>query len=304
VPQAICNDIAIEYETFGSERGRPLLLIAGLASQMVIWPDEFCRRLAGAGHFAIRFDNRDCGLSSKIESGGIPDISAIMNAVQEGRPIAAPYTLSDMADDAVGLMDALGLDRAHVCGLSMGGMIAQTMAIESPDRLASLISVMSTTGQPDLPGPTPEAMQAMVSSPPWERSAYIRYLTGVYRAFSGGSRAFDDRLAADISARAYDRAFYLMSFPRHLAAVFASGSRRDKLRRIDVPTLVIHGDCDPLVPPEHGRATAAAIPGAVFVLVSGLGHGLTFPAVWDEIIAAIADHTLHAQSPSYPFGGC
>jgi pimeloyl-ACP methyl ester carboxylesterase len=291
VPQAICNGITIEYETIGSDKDRPLLLIAGLASQMVIWPDEFCRRLAAEGHFVIRFDNRDTGLSSKIESGGIPDVASVMAAAQSGQPVAAPYTLSDMAADAVGLMDALGFDRAHVCGLSMGGMIAQTMAIESPGRVASLVSIMSSTGQPGLPGPTPEAMQAMMSVPPWERSAYIRYLKEVYRTFAGGSPAFDGEMAADIAARAYDRSFYLMGFSRQLAAVFASGSRLEALGRVGAPTLVIHGDVDPLVPAEHGRATAAAIPGARFVLIEGLGHGLTFPALWDEMIAAISTHT-------------
>lgn len=291
MPEASVNDITIVYETIGSEIDRPLLLIAGLASQLVTWPDEFCRRLADAGHFVIRFDHRDCGLSSKIESGGIPDIDALMAARQEGKPVDAPYTLSDMAADAVGLLDALPLERAHVCGLSMGGMIAQVMAVEFPERVASLVSMMSSTGAPDLPGPTAEALKAMTSSPPLERGAYIEYLTGVYRAFSGGSQAFDAKTADAIGANVYDRSVYLPGFARHLAAVVATGERTEMLGRISAPTLVIHGTSDPLVPAEHGRATTEAVPGARLVLIDGLGHGLTYPSLWDEIVSAICSIT-------------
>jgi pimeloyl-ACP methyl ester carboxylesterase len=294
VPQAKVNDITIAYETIGSENDRPLLLITGLASQMVTWPDAFCSRLVDAGHFVIRFDNRDCGLSSKLESGGVPNVETLMADAQAGKPVKAPYRLSDMAADAVGLLDKLGLDRAHVCGLSMGGMIAQLMAVEYPDRVASLISMMSTTGRPGLPGPTPEAMQAMLSMPPIERSAYVRYLTGVYRAFAGGSEAFDEQLSDAIAGQAYDRSFYLMGFARQMAAIIASGNREEKLSKVTAPTLVIHGTSDSLVPIDHGRATADAIPGAELVLIEQLGHGLTFPTLWDEIIAAIASRTRSA----------
>lgn len=294
MPEAEVNDITIAYETIGSDKDRPLLLIAGLSSQMVTWPDEFCSRLAAAGHFVIRFDNRDCGLSTKIESGGVPDVEALMVARQQGQPIDPPYTLSDMAADAVGLLDRLGLNRVHVCGLSMGGMIAQVMAAEFSDRVASLISMMSTTGKPDLPGPTAEAMAAMVSTPPWERNSYIRYLTGVYRAFAGGSEAFDEDVSNTIAAQAYDRSFYLMGFPRQMAAIIASGSREEMLAHVTAPTLVIHGTSDPLVSSDHGRATARAVPGAGLVLIEQLGHGLAFPSLWDEIISAITAHTQPA----------
>jgi pimeloyl-ACP methyl ester carboxylesterase len=261
---------------------------------MVTWPDEFCNRLAADGHFVIRFDNRDCGLSSKIESGGVPDVEALMVAKQQGQPIDPPYTLSDMATDAAGLLDTLGLDQVHVCGLSMGGMIGQMMAVEFPDRVASLISMMSTTGKPELPGPTEEAMEAMISMPPWERESYIRYLTGVYRAFAGGSEAFDEEVSNTIAARAYDRCFYLMGFPRQMAAIIASGSREEKLAGVKAPTLVLHGTSDPLVSVDHGRATANAIPGAKLALIEQLGHGLAFPSLWDEIISTISDHTQAA----------
>jgi pimeloyl-ACP methyl ester carboxylesterase len=296
VPEAEVNDITIAYETIGSENDRPLLLIAGLTSQMVTWPDEFCRRLVAAGHFVIRFDNRDCGLSSKIESGGVPDVEALMADARAGKPVEAPYSLSDMAADAVGLLAILGLDRAHVCGLSMGGMIAQLMAVEYPDRVVSLISMMSTTGRPGLPGPTPEATQAMLSMPPVERGAYVRYLTGVYRAFAGESQAFDAKLSDAVAGQAYDRSFYLMGFARQMAAIMASGNREEKLAQVTAPTLVIHGTSDSLVPPDHGRATADAIPDAELVLIEQLGHGLSFPALWDEIVSAIASHTRVAAT--------
>ena len=296
MPEASINDITIAYETMGSENDRPLLLIAGLSSQLVTWPDEFCSRLAAAGHYVIRFDNRDCGLSSKIESGGVPDVEALMVAKLEGNPIDPPYTLSDMAADAIGMVDALGVDRVHACGLSMGGMIAQMMAIEFPERIASMVSMMSTTGKPELPGPTPEAMDAMISTPPWERGADVRYLTGVYRAFAGGSEAFDEALSDTISGQAYDRSFYLMGFPRQMAAIIASGSREEKLAGVKAPTLVIHGTSDPLVSIEHGQATADAIPGAKLTLIEQLGHGLAFPSLWDEIISAIAAHTQAAAN--------
>lgn len=286
---------SIYYETMGAENGRPLLLIAGLASQLVSWPEEFCRRLAAAGHFVIRFDNRDCGLSAKMEAAGIPDLAALGAAARGGRPVAAPYRLSEMAADAVRLLDRLGLPRAHICGLSMGGMIAQLMAVEHPERVASLISMMSTTSEPDLPGPSEQAAAAMMSTPPWERGAYVRYLVAVYRAFAGGSPAFDAETAADIAARSYDRSFYPEGFGRQMAAIIADGGRRGRLRQVKAPTLVIHGDCDPLLPIEHGRDTAAAVAGARLLLVAGLGHGLAFPALWDELVAAIAAHTRQAS---------
>ena len=291
MPETTVGDITIAYETIGSDKDRPILLIAGLSSQMVTWPDEFCDRLAATGHYVIRFDNRDCGLSTKIESGGVPDVEALMVAKLEGKPINPPYTLSDMAADAVGLLDRLGLERVHACGLSMGGMIAQMMAIEFPARVASLTSMMSTTGKQDLPGPTSEALDAMISVPPWERESYIRYLTGVYRAFAGGSEAFDEKISNTIGGQAYDRRFYLMGFPRQMAAIIACGNREDRLAGVTAPTLVIHGTSDPLVSIDHGRATADAVPGARLVLIEQLGHGLVFPSLWDEIISAITAHT-------------
>lgn len=285
------NGIEIEYELFGKSNDRPLVLIMGLGTQMIGWPEGFCEKLANEGHFVVRFDNRDAGLSSKMEDAGMPDIMAHIQTIMEGGSIDAPYTLSDMALDAIGLMDMLGMDRSHVCGLSMGGMIAQTMAIEHPDRVLSLISMESSTGEKDLPDPSPKAQEAMFSFPPLEREANIEHRTGVFRAFSGGSDKFDEKVERELSARSYDRCFYPEGFTRQFAAILASGDRKEALKTVTAPTLVIHGGQDPLVPPEHGRATTEAISGARFLVVKGLGHGLSYPDLWDEIIKAITAHT-------------
>jgi pimeloyl-ACP methyl ester carboxylesterase len=291
MPVVKANDIDIEYETIGESSGRPLILIMGLASQLVHWPEEFCRKLADQGHFVIRFDNRDAGLSSKMEDGGLPDLMKAMEAYQQGQPVEAPYTLSDMAADTVGLMDALQIDRAHICGLSMGGMIAQVMACEHPQRIRSIVCLSSSIGDPTLPPATPEAMDAMMSTPPPDRAAYLEYSAGVYRAFAAGSDKYDEELQKEISGVAYDRLLYPAGFIRQLAAIWASGHRQKALAEVRIPTLVIHGTHDALVSVAHGRATADAIPGAKLLVVEGLGHGVSYPALWDEIVAAIAEHT-------------
>jgi len=285
------NGIDIEYDTFGDRNGSPLLLIMGLSSQMVAWPESFCRKLARSGHWVLRFDNRDVGLSSKIEGVGLPDLMAAMAAHLQGQPVAAPYTLSDMAADAVRLMDALKLENAHVCGLSMGGMIAQVMALEYPQRVTSLISMESSTGDPTLPSADPQAMEAMLSPPPQDRAGYIQHAVEVFRAFSGGSDKFDETLEKELSANSYDRSFYPAGFVRQLAAILASGDRTESLASVTAPTLVIHGASDPLVPLAHGRATARAIPGAKLLVIEGLGHGIAYPTLWDEIVDAITQHT-------------
>jgi len=272
----------------------------GLSSQMVAWPESFCRKLARSGHWVLRFDNRDVGLSSKIDGVGLPDLMAAMAAHLQGQPVAAPYTLSDMAADAVRLMDALKLENAHVCGLSMGGMIAQVMALEYPQRVTSLISMESSTGDPTLPPADPQTMEAMLSPPPQDRAGYIQHAVEVFRAFSGGSDKFDETLEKELSANSYDRSFYPAGFVRQLAAILASGDRTESLASVTAPTLVIHGANDPLVPPAHGRATARAIPGAKLLVVKGLGHGIAYPALWDQIVGAITQHTSAAAGRERP----
>lgn len=289
------NGIEIEFDTFGDSGARPLLLIMGLAGQLVAWPVEFCEKLVARGHFVIRFDNRDVGLSTKMEDAGLPGIMATMSQYKSGQSVNAPYTLSDMAVDTVGLMDGLGLGSAHICGLSMGGMIAQTMAGTHPERVRSLISMESGTGDPTLPPPTPEAMQAMMSPPPKDRDAFIEHMVSTMRSFSGGSEQFDENLERHAAEISYDRCFYPVGFARQLTAIYASGNRTQKLGSVSAPTLVIHGADDPLAPLEHGQATAAAITGAKLVVIQGLGHGISYPALWDKIVEEIAAHTARAS---------
>lgn len=290
------NGIEICYETFGKKKGRPLILVMGLATQMIAWPEPFCRMLAEAGHFVVRFDNRDIGQSTRMKRLYVPDVEGLMAETAAGRQVWVPYTLLDMADDAIGLMDALKIDRAHVCGMSMGGMIAQVMALEYPERLMSLTSMMSTTGEPDLPPATPEAMAAMMSSPPAKRAAYIDHMAGIYRTFAGGSEFYDENLQRELSGKAFDRGIYAPGFLRQMAAIIGAGGRRHRLEHLDLPTLVIHGDCDPVVPLEHGRDTADIIPGARLEVIPGLGHGTAFPGLWERMAAAITAHTTAVRT--------
>jgi pimeloyl-ACP methyl ester carboxylesterase len=280
MPNLKSNGIRIEYETFGDRRSPPLLLIMGFGGQMILWDEDFCRRLAEEDLFVIRFDNRDVGLSSKLEG------------------MEAPYTIEDMGDDAVGLLDGLGIRRSHVCGASMGGMIAQTMAIRPPNRVASLICMASSTGDPGvasaaLRAPDPRATAAMTA--PRERESYIEHTVKGMRELSGRIAAFDDERARRVAAALYDRCFCPEGMARQFRALLASGSRRPALTKLTLPTLVIHGDCDPLVPVKHGRDTAEAVPGAELLIVEGMGHELP-PEAWPTIVAAIVAHTRRAQS--------
>jgi len=302
MPTARANGIDIAYETFGKSGSLPLILIMGIGSQMVSWPTAFCEKLAAAGHLVVRFDNRDVGLSTKLEHAGIPNIWEVVAAVEAagGGPLArsqvnVPYRLSDMAADTVGLMDALQIKKAHICGLSMGGMIAQTMAIEHQDRVTSLISMESTTGEPGLPGASPEVREVLLKLPPKEREAYIRHMVHVCRLFAGNSAKYDEATQRELSALSYDRSSYTAGFARQYAAIVASGSRKKALASVRVPTLVIHGADDTLFPREHGQDTADAIKGAKLLLVKGLGHGSAYPDLWDEIVAVIATHTKAAE---------
>ena len=289
MPTVKVNGIKLAYELSGDPLGRPLVLIQGLVTQWVGWPDEFCRLLADAGHRIIRFDNRDVGLSSKLDHLGVPDLDATTAAA--GKPHSPPYSLSDMAADTVGLMDVLGIEAAHVAGVSKGGMIAQVMAIDHHKRVSSLVVMQSTTGEPDLPGPTPAAMEALMSTPPVDRHAYLEYMVGVGRAFSGGSAYFDADVQRELTRRALARSGYLMGFARQLAAIQAAPGRRQSLTALKLPALVIHGACDPLVLPEHGRDVARTIPGSRLLELDGLGHGMAYPELWPAMTAAIADVT-------------
>ena len=285
--------VELEYDTFGSPDDPALLLVMGFTAQLIAWDTAFCEQLAGRGFHVIRFDNRDCGLSTHLD-GQVVDPMAVMSARLSGDEIPeVPYTLSDMAADAVGLLDHLGIDRAHVLGASMGGMIAQTMAIEHPERCLTLISVMSSTGDPRAGQPTPEALAVLLSPPPTEREAYVATADRI--AVFTSKKYFDAAKARERAAAAYDRAFYPEGASRQLAAIYASGDRADALAKVEVPTLVIHGRDDTLITPSGGTLTAEAIPEASLLLLAHMGHDLPEP-LWPVIVDAIASHATNATT--------
>lgn len=288
--QIVANGITIEYDTFGDPAARPLLLVMGLGAQMTRWRPEFCELLADRGHYVIRFDNRDVGLSQKFDDAGVPDMARIFMQAQSGQPVSAPYTLDDMADDAVGVLDAIGIDRAHVCGASMGGMIVQTMALRHGPRLRSMVSIMSSTGNPDLPKSTPEASAALLSPAGTTLDEVLDRAVSVARVI--GSPVYQDE-PETIRARAradFERCFYPVGVARQMAAIAASGNRRPHLPRVTIPTLVIHGADDPLVPLAGGVDTHEAIPGSRLAVFEGMGHDLP-EALWDDIVRHISEHT-------------
>lgn len=292
MPRADNDGVSIEYDTIGDTADPAVLLIMGFTAQMTAWDAEFCRMLADRGHLVVRFDNRDCGLSTKSE-GEPPDVMALMMAVLQGTPVTeeVPYTLSDMARDGLAVLDDLGIGRAHVVGASMGGMIAQQMAIEHPGRVLSLTSIMSTTGAADVGQGTQEAMTALLTPPPTERDAVIERGVELGRVICGP--LYDEDVARQRFAEAYDRCFHPAGAPFQLAAITKTGDRTAALECLDVPTLVIHGKADPLIQPSGGEATAAAVPGARLLMLDQMGHDLPRP-LWPEIVGAIADHAAGA----------
>ena len=286
MPTAVVNGIEIYHETIGDPADPTMFLIMGLGTQMIGWDIEFCRSLADRGFHVVRYDNRDVGLSTHFEQP--VDLMALLGSFAGGDPVDVPYLLTDMAADAAGLLDHLDVEQAHVVGVSMGGMIAQTLAIEHADRVLTLTSIMSTTGDPDVGAPTAEAMQAIMAPPATTREEAAD--TFVMHAHTWGSPAYidEDRLRA-ISGAAYDRAHDPEGGARQLAAVLASGSRSEALRNLAIPTLVIHGTEDKLVQPSGGERTAEVIPDAKLVMIEGMGHDLP-PQLWPQVIDAIATH--------------
>lgn len=283
--------VTLEYETFGSSEYPPLLLVMGYGSQLITWPRAFCERLAAGGRFVIAFDNRDCGRSSKLEGQGaeVSSVIAVASAgdFEKARELAA-YTLSDMSDDGFALLGSLRIDRAHVVGVSMGGMIAQTMAIEHPDRLVTLTSIMSTTGESEFGRSTPEAQQALLTPPPADR---VGYVDAAERTLIWRSKKYPElESARQLAGESYDRCYYPEGASRQLAAMIASGSRAEGLRQLDVPTLVIHGLDDTLIAPSGGERTAELVPGARLLLVEDMGHDRPEP-LWPGICGAILEHT-------------
>ncbi len=294
MPNITANGIQIEYETFGDKSAPALLMIMGLGAQMIHWDERFCQQLAEKGHYVIRFDNRDIGLSTKFEDAGVPDVMAAYSAFLEGKEFESAYSLDDMADDAVGLLKALNIDKAHICGASMGGMIAQTVAYRHSAQTLSLVSIMSTTGDPELPQSTPEAITVLLTPAPEEREAYIDNNVQTWKVIGSPGFEFDEKKIRKTAALAFDRCFYPPGMARQTVAVGAHGNRKPALAGVTAPTLVIHGAADVLVPVEGGKDTAAAISGAELLIIDGMGHDFPEEA-WPQIVGAIADHTSKVQ---------
>jgi pimeloyl-ACP methyl ester carboxylesterase len=288
MPQAQVGDITLEYDTFGSQANTPLLLIMGLGAQMIHWDEEFCQQLADTGLYVIRHDNRDVGLSTHLE--GDFDMMALMADFMAGKTPEVPYTLDDMAADSVGLLDHLGIDKAHVCGASMGGMIAQLVACNHRDRTLSLTSIMSSTGNPDLPKSTPEAQAALLAPRPNGEQETIERAIENARVIGSKGFPFDPERTAARAVEAFQRSFNPMGVARQMAAIAANGDRREKLRELDIPCVVIHGTEDPLVPFAGGEDTQQNIKGAKLVAVEGMGHDLP-PGAWPQITEAIISLT-------------
>jgi pimeloyl-ACP methyl ester carboxylesterase len=283
--------VTIEHETFGDPSDPAVLLVMGFGTQLLGWDADFCRLLAGRGRYVIRYDNRDCGLSTKLDDHPVHlgEFIAAATSGDTDRAFAmAPYSLRDMACDGVDLLTGLGVAQAHVVGSSMGGMIAQRMAIEFPDRVLSLTSMMSSTGEQEYGKSTPEAEEVLFSSRPPDRDGYV---AAAERELVWASRRYGDaaRLRA-LAAASYDRSYYPAGIPRQLAAMILDGSRADELKTLNVPTLVIHGLDDTLIDPSGGRRTAELVPGARLLLVEDMGHDRP-PELWPHLVDAIIEHT-------------
>src|SRR3954463_4663427 len=283
------NGVELAYETFGDPVDETILLIMGLGVQMLGWDEEFCRMVAGRGYRVVRFDNRDVGHSTKIEGGPRPDV---MGAVA-GDGSSASYLLDDMADDCAGLLDELGVKAAHVVGASQGGMIAQALAIRHPERVLSLLSTMSTTGDRAVGQPHPEAIPALLTRPPAGRDGYVDFVVGAWGVIGSPGFPPDESALRARAGASYDRGIYPDGTARQLVAIIASGNRKEALPRLDVPATVIHGTSDVLVDVSGGKATAAAIPGARLELIEGMGHDLP-RQLWPRFVDLIVQNAERA----------
>jgi pimeloyl-ACP methyl ester carboxylesterase len=288
MPRAVLpTGIELEYVTTGDPDNPPLLVVNGYTSQLISWQRGYVEQLVSQGLYVIQFDNRDVGLSTKLDGERVSP-GAVLTASLQGDPIPpVPYTLSDMAADGIGLLDHLGIDRAHIVGNSMGGMIVQTMAIEHPDRIASVTSVMSSTGDPRVGRPTPEARDALLAPPPPGRDDYIA--ASLNSRVWASKKHYDPDWLMENAAAQYDRCFYPEGATRQLAAIYASGDRSAGLSTLEVPMLVIHGRDDTLITPEGGERTAELVPGSRYLLLSDMGHDHPEP-LWPVLAEAIGGH--------------
>ncbi|MEX2278497.1 MAG: alpha/beta hydrolase [Acidimicrobiia bacterium] len=286
MPELTANGTKIYYERFGSENDPPVLFVSGLGSQIVYWRPGFVDPIVDAGFQVILFENRDSGYSQHFDDARV-SVMRVVEAIAAGEKPDVPYLLSEMADDAVGLLDALGIEHAHILGVSMGGYIAQVAAARHPDRILTLTSIMSSTGNPEVGRATPEMTEALFTAPPTERQAAIQSTVDYARLAWGDY--FDEARARETAARNLDRVVYPEGTGRQLAAILATGDRTADLKGITVPALVIHGEKDPLIDPSGGIATADAIPDAELWIVPGMGHDLP-PELDPELTGRIVEH--------------
>jgi pimeloyl-ACP methyl ester carboxylesterase len=287
------DDVTLCYETFGDASDPTMLLVMGLSTQMIGWPDAFCEQLAERGYFVVRFDNRDIGRSTQLKSLGVPTVKQLLLRDKS----AARYTLEHMAADGIGLLDHLGIERAHVVGVSMGGMIAQTMAARFPERVLSLASIISNTGSRWSGQPSPRMYPMLLRPAPRDREGFVRHTVETFKKIGSQGFPVDEDELRRTAERSYDRGLNPAGSVRQLAAIIASGDRTPLLRTITVPTLVIHGRKDRLVPTSGGRATAKAIPGARLVIIDGMGHDLPRGA-WPRILDEIERNAARAGEPA------
>jgi pimeloyl-ACP methyl ester carboxylesterase len=285
------NDITIEYEESGDPSNPAIMLIRGLSTQLIDWPKEFINGLVDEGFRVIYHDNRDVGLSAKFEEAGVPDIDEATTRLLAGEKIQPAYTMDDMALDVTGLMDVLEIKTAHIVGMSMGGIIAQKLAINHADRVKSMTSVMSGSGNPDLPPANPEVLNLITAPPsnPEDREGVIAHGIELLRRLGGPGYPETEEVRRRISAARYDRCYYPPGVARQMMAIMADGSRVEQLKTLTVPTLVIHGADDPLAPVEAGKDTAARIPNARLEIIEGMGHNIPVP-LCPRLVELIANH--------------
>jgi pimeloyl-ACP methyl ester carboxylesterase len=288
--RAQVGDVELVYETIGDPSDPPLLLVMGLGMQLIHWDHELCELFAERGFHVIRFDNRDAGLSTKVR-GPVPNVMRLIS----GLPTKVPYLLEDMATDTFGLLDHLGIERAHVVGTSMGGMIGQTMAIRQPDRVLSLASMLSTTGDRRVGTPKLRVWTVLTRRAPNDRDAYVEYFLRLFKMIGSPAYPADEERTREVAAATFDRCHYPAGTARQLGAIMASGSRTAGLRRLEVPTVVIHGEADPLVPLRAGIATARAIPDAELIKIAGMGHDMP-RELWPTYVEAVARNADRAAT--------
>jgi len=299
MPKINANSLSIEFETFGEPSAKPLLLVMGLGAQMIAWDENFCQQLADAGHFVIRYDNRDVGLTTYFDDHGVPDFKELAVEFLTNGSVKTPYTLDDMAMDGISLLDELGIEQAHICGASLGGMIVQAMAINHADRILSMTSIMSTTGNPNLPPAHPEAIEALTSKRVDDPKHAMNRALEVSRVIGSTGFERDEERIRYKALESYNRAYNPDGVARQMAAIMAHGDRRPGLNLLKLPCLIIHGDADPLVPITGAHDTHQNIPGAVLMIIEGMGHDMPTGA-WSQIVKEVAllTHQTNTTAPT------